>query len=387
MREQELCVLHVAAAGDRQALETLCRATPVIAAAGVSQLVLAMDEGRGTDLTLSIWSAAVAAELRPLPCAGLSVVGKIRALQAEFSELSRQRTLYAVHFHGIGPCLLGSRALKGTPVRALVLCSPHGRRFTSPWVSALLGRLLHWELSQLNYAALAPSLTEAQILSKLLNRSADFLPHPVSDVFFAASRHEDTRPSVLADGFGVEAIDLVTRLCVLLNGREARVRFSWLGMAGSEARVPLEAANVEVLDVADDAGRAQSLSRASAFIHISGRNEMPLPAAQAMAAGVPCLVSDTPSHRALIRHGETGFVCTSERDFLEKLVLLLRNQAERGRIGEAARAEAERWFTLRQFERAILRAYGIFRIENAPGHQAPHATDHGERKAWNQLGN
>jgi glycosyltransferase involved in cell wall biosynthesis len=69
-------------------------------------------------------------------------------------------------------------------------------------------------------------------------------------------------------------------------------------------------------------------------------------------------VSDTPQHRALICHGETGFICTSERDFLEKLVLLLRDRAERQRVGEAARAEAGRRFTLEHFERAVLRAYG-----------------------------
>jgi glycosyltransferase involved in cell wall biosynthesis len=86
---------------------------------------------------------------------------------------------------------------------------------------------------------------------------------------------------------------------------------------------------------------------------------LPHSVAQAMAAGVPCLVSDTPPHRALIRHGETGLICTSERDFLEKLILLLRDRSERKRIGEAARAEAGRRFTLRHFERAILRAYGF----------------------------
>jgi hypothetical protein len=75
---------------------------------------------------------------------------------------------------------------------------------------------------------------------------------------------------------------------------------------------------------------------------------------------VPCLVTDIPPHRALINHGETGFVCTSERDFLEKLIFLLRQPEERRRLGEAARAEAGRRFTWRHYERAVLRAYGFF---------------------------
>lgn len=337
----------------------LCRTTPVIAAAGVSQVVLAMQAGgteKGTDET---WGAAVAAEIRPLRCAGLSIAGRIRALRLEFAELFRTKSPYAVHLHGMGPCLLGSQALRGSSLQARVLCSPHERRLGWSWCSALAGRLLQRQLSQLNYAALAASLTEAQTLSKLLNRSAEVLPHPVSDVFFAATRNEGARPSILVEGAGLEAIDVVTRLCVLLNGREPRVPFSWLGMVDAKARAQLQAANVQVLDAADDAERARSLSSASAFIHVSAQDQLPLAVVRAMAAGVPCLVSDTPSHRALVRHGETGFVCTSERDFLETLVLLLRDRGERRRFGEAARAEAGRRFTSRHFERAILRAYGL----------------------------
>lgn len=362
MPEQKPCVLHVAAAGDEEALETLCRTTPIIAAAGATQVLLAIDDGRGADVT---WSAAVVAEVRPLRCAGLSILGRLQALQSKFAELFLEKSPYAVHLHGIGPCLLGSRALKRSALQARVLCSPHGK-YLGSWGSALLGRLLQRQLSPLNYAALAASLTEAQALSKLLNRSAEVLPHPVSDVFFAAPRCEDARPSIVADGMGAEAINLITRLCVLLNGRAARVPFAWVGAAEGKAGAQLEAGNVEVLGVADDAERAQCLSRASIFLHVSLGNALPLAVAQAMAAGVPCLVSDTPSHRALIRHGETGFICTSERDFLERLVLLLRDRGERRRLGEAARAEAERCFTLRHFESALLRAYGFFSNRPAP---------------------
>lgn len=73
--------------------------------------------------------------------------------------------------------------------------------------------------------------------------------------------------------------------------------------------------------------------------------------AQAMATGTTCFISDTPSHRALVCDGKTGYVCTNQRDFLEKLQSLLRDTAERKRIGEAARREAEQRFTLRHFEK------------------------------------
>lgn len=357
IRERKPSVVHVAALRDYEAFQTLCRTTQVLANKGMSQVLLSLDNGRGTDMTAA---GVIAAETRSLRCIGLSIFGKIRALELELAHLFREKSLYAVHLHGLGPCLLGSRALNGNSLQVRVLYSPHLTHVRS-WSTTLLSRLLQSQLSPLDNQSLADSLIEAQALSKLFNRSAEVLPPPVSDVFFAISRHEDMRLKVLATGFGVEAVDVVTRLCVLLNGREARVAFSWLGPAQGGMRAQLEAANVHVLDITGDEARAHWLSRASAYIHISPRSRVPLVLAQAMAVGVPCLVSDTLSHRALIRHGETGYMCTSERDFLEKLVLLLRDRAERKRIGEAARLEAERSFTLSHFENAVLRAYGIAR--------------------------
>lgn len=352
----DACVLHVAEGEDGDALETLCRTTQVIAGVGMAQVLLVLTARRDAD---EIWSAALAAEVRPLRCAASSPFGRLRALRSAFAALARERAVQVVHLHGVGPCLLGARALRGSRLQGRVLYSPHLACSASPWSAALLGRLLQSHLEPLHGAAVTASLTEAQTLSKLLNRSAEVLPHPVSSVFFGARRQEGERPGVLAEGFGNEAVAVVTRLSVLLNGREARVPIAWLGGARAAARAQLEAAGVQVLAIPDDAERAQTLARASAFIHIAAGNRVPLAAAQAMAVGVPCLVSDTPPHRALIRHGETGFVCTSERDFLEKLILLLRDREERERIGEAARADAERRFTLRHFERAVLRAYGF----------------------------
>jgi hypothetical protein len=356
MPDARACVLHVAGMEDEQALETLVRTTQVIATQGVAQVLIALDAGRGG--APLAWPAALAAEVRRLRCAGLTILGKIRALEAEVTALLAGRALYAVHLHGVEPGLLASRALKGrAPGR--VLYSPHLTRRGSAWSRALLGRLLQKHLAHFHYAPLATSPTEAQALSRLLNRSAEVLPCPVEDAFFAVPRTDELRPRVLAHGEGAAAVNLVTRLGVLLNGRAARVPFSWLGALREGTLAQLQAAHIPVLEAADDLERARVLSRASAFIHVAASDAFPLPAAQAMAAGVPCLVSDTPAHRALVRHGETGFVCTSERDFVEKLVLLLRDRGERSRLGENARAEAQQRFTARHFESALLRAYGL----------------------------
>ncbi len=393
MRIQDACVLHVAQVDDDEALETLCRTTHVIAALDVEQVLLALEGGSGSDV---LWSAALPVEVRPVRFAGLSMLAKIAALCSEISTLARERLLYAVHLHGMAPCLLGARALMRNPIQGRVLYSPHLMHGAAPWAIALLKRLMQDPLDPRDCVAVTASLSEAQTLSHLLNRSAEVLPDPVGTPFFEIRRCEAAQPRVVVDGVGAQAVDAVARLSVLLNGRATRVRIAWLGAANGQTRAQLDAASVEVLDLADEADRAAALSQAWAYLHLAPDGRQPRGVAQAMAAGVPCLVSDTAAHRALVRHGETGFVCTSERDLLEKLIGLLRHRAERTRIGEAARGDAERRFTAAHFERAILRAYGLAAglaagsaaAGRSPVQPALAMTINGERQAtWNPSAN
>lgn len=352
---RQLCV-HVAALRDEVAVPTLRRTARVIAGTGATQVLLALDDGRGPE---AAWPEELA-QLSPVRCARLSLLGRVRALQGELARLSCERIPYAVHMHGLTACLLGGHALRGSPLESRVLYSPHWTSFQPSWSSVLLGRFLRAGLEPTrSSAALAVSLTEACALSRLLNRSVDALPHPVSDVFFASPRTQESPAAVVATGLGAQAINLIARLCVLFNSREERVAFAWLGRVERADASKLRAAKVEVLDGADDAETAQALSRASLCLHWSTCEHEPHAVAQAMAAGVPCLVSDTLAHRTVIRHGETGYVCTSERDFVERMTVLLRDPAERKRLGDAARSEAGRRFTLGHFETAVLRAYGL----------------------------
>lgn len=352
-RTGQQCVLHIAALSDEAALPTLRRTTQVIATKGVAQMLLVLHHGRDPD---GAWPAEISA----VRYARVSLLGKVRALQAELAEISCETIPHAVHMHGLTACLIGWQAFRGSSSESRVLYSPHWTPSRLSWSGVLLGRFFRAGLTPIHSsAALAGSLTEAYALSRLLNRSVDVLPYTVSDVFFATPRTQTTPSPVVANGSGGEAVDSIARLCVLFNSREVRVPFIWLGRVARGDAAKLRAANVRVLDGAEDAETAQVLSHASLYLQLSPHNQELHAVAQAMAAGVPCLVSDTLAHRSVIRHGETGYVCVSERDFVEKMTILLRDAAERTRLGEAARAEAERRFTLRHFETALLRAYGF----------------------------
>lgn len=358
---QAPCVVHVATLGDRGTLEALRPTTQVLATRGVSQVLLALDGGRGGDA--ASWPAP-GAEMRRLRCSGLSTVGRIRALQCEFSTLSNEKSLYAVHLHGVEPCLLGSQALTFSALmrrtlKGRILCSPYRSHFGEKWAHGLLRGLLGRVVLPLPYAP--PEMD-------------------LSDAFFTACRDEEAPcPHILADGTGGEAVRVLTRLCVLLNGRDARVRFSWLGAAEAGRGAQLRAANVTLLDAVDDAARARWLSRAWLYVDMSVRETRRLGLTQAMAAGVPCLVSAVPVHRALVQDGRTGFICASERDLLERVLFLLRDRAARRRLGEAARAAAAQHAAAQRaaaqsFRRAVLRAYGFSGEDTGTEARAPVTT-------------
>ena len=168
-------------------------------------------------------------------------------------------------------------------------------------------------------------------------------------------------------------VDLYTRLAVLLHAEKLPVRFSWTGDVSARARARLTAAQVRVFETVDDADTARYLSQAWIFVQTQTGEDVAASVAQSMALGLPCLVSDTRAHRDVIRHGENGFICTSERDFVDRLTALIAKRPERMRIGNAAREEARRRFTNGHFRRRLLSLYGFDETE-LRGVQLGHGT-------------
>ncbi len=226
---------------------------------------------------------------------------------------------------------------------------------------SLLRKFLRMQFARLDQPPVANSVTEAHILSRITGRSADLIEYPVERQFFDTPRRVGRTPIIVtvADAADERSVDLYTRLAILLNFEDPPLRFSWIGQVSSDARAKLRAANVRVFETADASDTARYLSQAWVFVQTVAAEELPTNVARAMAMGLPCLTSDTQAHRDLILHGETGFICTSERDFIERIATMVSNEAERMRVGDAARAEAKRRFTGGHFRTSLLRLYGF----------------------------
>ncbi len=78
-----------------------------------------------------------------------------------------------------------------------------------------------------------------------------------------------------------------------------------------------------------------------------------------MATGVARIALDTPHHRDLIRHGETGYPCQTLDEFEACMAMLIDNAELRQRIGRAGKAEAQKRFSAATFRESLRAAYGL----------------------------
>jgi glycosyltransferase involved in cell wall biosynthesis len=76
------------------------------------------------------------------------------------------------------------------------------------------------------------------------------------------------------------------------------------------------------------------------FALVSYREGLPCSLIEAMAAGLPSVVSDIPATRQLVTHGQSGFLCKSEDEeqIASMLARLAQDPAARRQFGAAARA-------------------------------------------------
>jgi glycosyltransferase involved in cell wall biosynthesis len=78
---------------------------------------------------------------------------------------------------------------------------------------------------------------------------------------------------------------------------------------------------------------------------------------EAMSSGCACLVSDIPTHRALVQHGVSGLVYASKEELVEALKGLLADPGRARRLGDAA-AEVARGHTWEKVAERVAAAYG-----------------------------
>lgn len=93
------------------------------------------------------------------------------------------------------------------------------------------------------------------------------------------------------------------------------------------------------------------------FVLLSLWEGMPLSLIEAQASGLPAIVFDVVGCRDVVRDGETGFVCRTMDEVVEKMQMLIKDDALRTEMGQKARAMSLGRFSAERMHREMLNVY------------------------------
>ena len=105
-----------------------------------------------------------------------------------------------------------------------------------------------------------------------------------------------------------------------------------------EQRIALAPAAIRFVGFVDEAAKRRLLREADVFVQLSTREGLSIAALEALASGVPCLVSDLPGVREPVDAGATGWYVDDPESVDSVVAALRRVLADRQRLPEMRRA-------------------------------------------------
>jgi glycosyltransferase involved in cell wall biosynthesis len=356
-------VLHASALLSPGLAAMLAVATHELVRSGVRQTVLHVGPEGGTPPELAaMFDPQVRLVALDPPESG-GHWAHVRALRAALQVELASRRHDVVHLHGVRAGLAGRLALSALAEPPSAFYSPHGLGSLDAR-RPLAGKLAGWAERAVAFAGSHPvagGLAEAREIERLTGRVASVLEQAIDAAFFDVMHRPEKPPRVLAVGRIVprRQPELFAELAARFQYAGAQVRFVWAGEGDADLSQALRASGVELTGWLTPDALREELARADVLVQTASCEGMPLAVAQAMAAGVPCVLSDVPGHRDLVVHELTGLLAPDVSGLALQVRALLDDPALARRIGEAARRDAWLRFHPQRFGDALLALYRL----------------------------
>jgi glycosyltransferase involved in cell wall biosynthesis len=351
-------VVHLLERFDEDVFDLLGPTTAALSESSVDQVVVVVDDPRRRAL-LARFDESIELVLVPPNSDLLTQWGLLRNA---FAHALEERPLKAIHLHGFVASLIGEYALRKVPQAVPIFYSPHDSRTLRPLRGiARLARLAARAFMPSREAlAIGHGEPEVRALG-LAHQTVRLVEGPVTAPFFEVASAPARHPLIIAASrtHNLRAVEAFDQLAVLLGGGALHLAFNWVGPVNLVSSARLQAANVGVYEAPDDAERASRLAGGWLYVALGGNRGFPLCLAEAMAAGLPCVAIDSPFHRDMVRHGETGYLCRNQIEVIDRIAQLIDTPRLRQRMGRAARTLARERFSEATFREALLSAYQI----------------------------
>lgn len=129
--------------------------------------------------------------------------------------------------------------------------------------------------------------------------------------------------------------DIFVEVCRLVSKAIPAAEFIWIG--DGELRHLLVEAGVTVTGWLTNP--ETEVAKLDVLLCTAGYEGLSYSLVEAMALGVPCVISDVVGNRDLVRHGVTGYLASLDRveDFANRVVEIASNQTLRNSFSEKAR--------------------------------------------------
>ena len=325
--------------------QTLWPTVLALADAGVAQSLVLMDTRDLPQARLMQPASVRLVEVGP----GRAGLPAIRRAAVDLrGELAAGSPL-AVHLHGLSAGLLGRHVLRGSSVQApLFFHLDH---------DTLAARLVRG----LDRSAFLVQRDRVEALDTAGRPHTAGLSAPIDEVYFDTARDEADTPLIVTTGQpdDLACAQTFVQLAVMLTGLRPTLTFGWIGDASPAVLQMLQAAQIRLLRGQDAHDRARALSRAWLYVapDLGGGDGQGM--AEAMAAGVPCLGRPVATHRALIVHALSGYLCNRNNDLLAAIARLVEAESLRHAMGQAARTRARHRHGRHRFRASMRLAHGL----------------------------
>ena len=192
----------------------------------------------------------------------------------------------------------------------------------------------------------APNPELRGILRRRTGRPVYPMRRGVDTTLFTPARRDRTDGDVVVGFVGrlmpEKNVALLTRVETgLREAGLAKVRFQITGTGSERPWLERNLDNAVFTGVLSGVELARAYANLDIFAFPSKTDTFGNVVQEALASGVPAVVTDAGGPRVIVRHGETGFVAADDEEFCARVVELARRQDLRREMAAAARRQME----------------------------------------------
>lgn len=274
-----------------------------------------------------------------------------------------------IHLHSSKAGFIGRATLlfnSHTGSKPTVFYTPHGFYFLNDDIRSIK-KLFYQYLETLAVCfggtIVACSESEAEVARKQLKaKNVVVIENAIDSEMFECKEYGIHKKTTLRIG-------TAGRLCVQKNPlmfadlasrmQERNIQFTWIGDGDKDLKKHLENTNVFVTGWLKRDEVPRHLNSLDIYLQTSRWEGMPLSVMEAMASGLPAIVTGAVGNRDVVSHGETGFIAGTIDEMIHYIEKYKENRDLIKRHGQTASYIARNRFTISRLRNDLKKLYDL----------------------------